>query len=84
LTLCGTIEYQLIDGDTSYLAYNSLTRVLVFTPRSNALIEVENTHIIKAISPNFPLNIAESDFKTEARAACLASAYDPNRMAILA
>jgi hypothetical protein len=82
LTLCGTISYQLIGGNTSYLAYNASNRVLTFTPRTTSLIGIENIHSIRATSPNYPLNIAESPFKTEGLAACAATAYDPNRLAI--
>ena len=54
-SFCGAIIYELVNGDTSSLTYDSLSRSITFSPTVSAT----TSYTIRAKSTNFPLNTIE-------------------------
>ena len=52
ITTCGPIIYELINGDTAYLFYNTSTRVFTFWPKSTAY-QITQAHTLRLKPTNY-------------------------------
>jgi hypothetical protein len=81
-THCGSIAYELVDGNTSYLTYDTTTREFSLTH----LVATEGIHIhkIRGKCSGFPLNTVEATFKVLVGPPCSITAFALNRLDIKA
>jgi hypothetical protein len=81
LAHCGSITYELEGGDTTYLTYDTTTRIFNLN-HSNASETGIHTHKIIGKCSGFPLNTVEVTFKVLVGAPCSLTAYTLNRLDI--
>jgi hypothetical protein len=62
-TLCGTLTYELIGGDTTYLTFDSATRTLTLEANLVAEVRLGFTHTIRAYGSLVPTNHVEITFE---------------------